>query len=119
MRGFFFSKVVSISRHDSMFTVCVALSMDPSFLPPPKLVIFEGMGSPSDLVEYTYETLDSITGGFSAENKIGSTKYGELFRGEIDQGMETQEVLVKIFVHPSSVGKCPRFSARPDLRQSR
>ncbi|KAG5564921.1 hypothetical protein RHGRI_000954 [Rhododendron griersonianum] len=88
-------------------------------LRPPKLVIFESMGSPSDLVEYTYETLDSITGGFSAENKIGSTKYAELFRGEIDQGMETQEVLVKIFVHPSSVGKCPRFSARPDLRQSR
>ncbi|KAE9462891.1 hypothetical protein C3L33_05202, partial [Rhododendron williamsianum] len=71
-----------------------------------------GMGSPSDLVEYTYETLDSLTGGFSAENYIGSTQYGEVFRGKIHEGMETREVVVKRWVKPSNVKTWPRFSAR-------
>ncbi|KAI8571296.1 hypothetical protein RHMOL_Rhmol01G0108300 [Rhododendron molle] len=71
-----------------------------------------GMGSPSDLVEYTYETLDSLTGGFSAENYIGSTQYGEVFRGKIHEGTETREVVVKRWVKPSNVKTWPRFSAR-------
>lgn len=86
-----------------------------SYLAPPKLVIFEGMGSPSDLVEYTYETLDSLTGGFSAENYIGSTQYGEVFRGKIHEGMETREVVVKRWVKPSNVKTWPRFSARLEV----
>ncbi|XP_058188700.1 L-type lectin-domain containing receptor kinase VIII.1-like isoform X2 [Rhododendron vialii] len=70
------------------------------------------MGSPGDLVEYTYETLDSLTGGFSAENYIGSTQYGEVFRGKIHEGMETREVVVKRWVKPSNVKTWPRFAAR-------
>ncbi|XP_058225709.1 L-type lectin-domain containing receptor kinase VIII.2-like isoform X2 [Rhododendron vialii] len=52
----------------------------------------------SDLVKYTYEDLNSITEGFSAENFIGNTQYGKVFRGNIQQGLETQVVTVKIWV---------------------
>ncbi|KAH7848870.1 hypothetical protein Vadar_009472 [Vaccinium darrowii] len=80
----------------------------------------EGMGSPSELVEYTYETLDSITGGLSPGNHMGSTQSGELFRGKIPQDIETREVVVKIWASPSDLRKYPRFSGPvPDLRQSR
>lgn len=79
-----------------------------------------GMGSPSDLVEYTYETLVSITGGFSPRNLMGSTQGGDLFWGKILQDMETREVVVKIWETPSDLRKYPRFSGPgPDLRQSR
>ncbi|KAH7839918.1 hypothetical protein Vadar_010334 [Vaccinium darrowii] len=55
--------------------------------------------SATALVEYNYEALASITGGFSEENFIGDTLFGEVFRGKIQQaGLETQEVVVKIWV---------------------
>lgn len=56
------------------------------------------MGSTTDLVEYNYEALASITGGFSDDNFIGDTLFGKVFRGKIQQdGLETQDVVVKIW----------------------
>ncbi|KAI8539558.1 hypothetical protein RHMOL_Rhmol09G0192500 [Rhododendron molle] len=57
------------------------------------------MESATDLVEYNYEELTSITRGFSEENFIGNTLYGKVFRGKIQQDSETQEVVVKIWVN--------------------
>ncbi|KAG5538276.1 hypothetical protein RHGRI_019010 [Rhododendron griersonianum] len=67
----------------------------PSFL---CLLVRFGMELASDLVKYTYEDLNSITEGFSAENFIENTQYGKVFRGKIQQGLETQVVTVKIWV---------------------
>ncbi|XP_058225710.1 probable serine/threonine-protein kinase PBL16 [Rhododendron vialii] len=56
----------------------------------------------SDLVKYTYEDLNSITGGFCTENFIGYTKSGKVFRGKIQQVLKTQVVTVKIWVDAGS-----------------
>ncbi|KAI8539567.1 hypothetical protein RHMOL_Rhmol09G0192700 [Rhododendron molle] len=73
------------------------------------------MESATDLVEYNYEVLASITGGFSEENFIGNTLYGKVFRGKIQQDSETQEVVVKIWVDSVST----RRSTAPELQKSR
>lgn len=51
----------------------------------------------SDLVAYTYESLESFTKGFSPQNYIGDTQYGKLYRGQIQKGLETLGVIVKIW----------------------
>ncbi|KAI8539574.1 hypothetical protein RHMOL_Rhmol09G0193100 [Rhododendron molle] len=77
------------------------------------LVHLFGMESATDLVEYNYEALASFTGGFCEENFIGDTLYGKVFRGKIQQGLKTQEVVVKIWVN------CRRFATTPELQKSR
>ncbi|KAE9451225.1 hypothetical protein C3L33_16862, partial [Rhododendron williamsianum] len=71
------------------------------------------MESATDLVEYNYEALASITGGFNEENFIGNTLYGKVFRGKIQQGLETQEVVVKIWVD------CMRLATTPERQKPR
>ncbi|KAI8539576.1 hypothetical protein RHMOL_Rhmol09G0193200 [Rhododendron molle] len=71
------------------------------------------MESTTDLVEYNYEALASITGGFSEENLIGNTLYGTVFRGKIQQGLETQEVVVKLWVDRM------RLATTPERQKSR
>ncbi|KAI8539568.1 hypothetical protein RHMOL_Rhmol09G0192800 [Rhododendron molle] len=71
------------------------------------------MESATDLVEYKYEELASITGGFSEENFVGKTLYGKVFRGKIHQDLETQEVVVKIWVDSM------RDVTAPELQESR
>ncbi|KAE9467966.1 hypothetical protein C3L33_00118, partial [Rhododendron williamsianum] len=51
----------------------------------------------SDLVACTYESLESFTKGFSPQNYIGDTQYGKLYRGQIQKGLETLGVIVKIW----------------------
>ncbi|XP_058227305.1 probable serine/threonine-protein kinase PBL16 [Rhododendron vialii] len=55
-----------------------------------------------DLVAYTYESLESFTDGFSPENYVGNTQYGKLYRGQIQKGLETLGVIVKIWVDDSA-----------------
>ncbi|KAI8544698.1 hypothetical protein RHMOL_Rhmol08G0315800 [Rhododendron molle] len=50
-----------------------------------------------DLVVYTYKSLKSFTKGFSPENYVGDTQYGKLYRGQIQKGLETLGVIVKIW----------------------
>ncbi|KAI8539563.1 hypothetical protein RHMOL_Rhmol09G0192600 [Rhododendron molle] len=71
------------------------------------------MESATDLVEYNYEGLASITAGFSKENFIGDTLFGKVFRGKIQQDLETQKVVVKIWVKTTS------FASTPDRQKSR
>lgn len=57
------------------------------------------MDSDDEICRFSFEELELFTNGFSQENFIGNTQFGKVYRGNIlKNGMEAQEVTVKIWV---------------------
>ncbi|CAK9139292.1 unnamed protein product [Ilex paraguariensis] len=57
----------------------------------------ENSGSKPKSLAFTSKELLSFTNNFDERNRIGSTQFGELYRGKFQHGSEAQDVAVKIW----------------------